>query len=168
MNSFKTLAIAVFGLVGASLSAQNVIDKVDISVFPAPEKGYVQYLVEVPHSTMEEDANKKIEIMVGKYAEVDKCNRFFLNGELKEQALKGFGYNYYTFKSDGNIGGTLMGCGDTGKVNKFISSKPILTDYNGRMPIVIYAPEGFDVQYKIYKAEPESYKAYHVRQKKSK
>lgn len=168
MNNFKTLAIAIFGLVGTSLSAQNIIDKVDTSVFPAAEKGYVQYLVEVPHSTMEEDANKKVEISVGKYAEVDKCNRHFLGGELKQQELKGFGYNYYTFKSDGNVAGTLMGCNETGTVRKFVSSRPVLMDYNGRMPIVIYAPEGFEVQYKIFKAQPETYKAYQVRQKKSK
>ncbi len=166
MRNFKTLALVVFGLIGSSVSAQYTLDKIDLSIFPKAEKGMVQYVVEVPHSTMEEDANKKVEVFIGKNQEVDTCNRHFLSGELQQNELKGFRYSYYTFKSSGNVGGTLMACGDTKKVTKFVTSKPVLMDYNGRMPIVIYAPEGFDVQYKIYKAEPENYRAYQVRQKK--
>lgn len=166
MKNFKTLALVAFGLLASSLSAQYSLDKIDLSIFPKAEKGMVQYVVEVPHSSMEDDANKKIEILVGKNTQTDKCNRYFLNGDLKENELKGFGYTYYTFKSDGNVGSTMMGCGDTGTTTKFVTAKPTLMDYNGRMPIVIYAPEGFDVQYKIYKAEPEKYRAYQVKQKK--
>ena len=114
---------------------------------------------------MEDNSNKKIEIFVGKNTKVDKCNRHFLSGELQSQELKGWGYNYYTFKTNGNIGGTLMACNETGTVDKFVSAQPFLTDYNGKMPIVIYAPEGYDVQYKIFKAEPENYRAFQVKQK---
>ena len=166
----KLLAIAVLGLglIGSStLSAQQyVIDKMDLSVFPKAEKGYQQYVIEVPHSTLEEDGNKKVEVYVGKYTQVDKCNRHFLSGEIITKDLKGYGYNYYEFKTNGTIAGTMMGCGESGTVTKFVTAQPILKDYNGRMPIVIYVPEGYDVQYKIYKADSETYRAAQVRTKK--
>lgn len=148
------------------ISAQSVIDKIDTSVFPKAQKGMVQYVIEVPHSSIDQDANKKIEIYVGQYKDTDKCNHQFLNGELVQKDLKGYGYQYYEFKTNGEIASTLMGCGDTGTINKFVTAQPQLTDYNGRMPIVVYAPEGYDVQFKIYKAEPETYRAYQVRSKK--
>ena len=164
-NKIAALSLLALGLFGGSTAFAQNIDKVDTSIFPKPEKGYVQYVIEVPHSTIEEDNNKKIEIYVGKYTQVDKCNTFRLSGEFKKEDLKGWGYNYYTFKTNGNIMATQMGCLDNSSVSKFVSAGPFDSNYNGRMPIVIYVPEGYDVQYKIFKAEPETYKAMQVRQK---
>src|SRR5690606_10006724 len=144
------------------MQAQNIHSKVDTKIFPEPKKGFTQFVIEVPFSSMEEDANKKIEIFVGKYQEVDTCNRHSLMGELQTKDLQGWGYNYYEFQSKGDVVGTLMGCGDNQKVSKFISSQGLLLNYNGRMPIVIYVPEGMVVHYKIYKAERQTYQALQV------
>jgi ecotin len=144
------------------MQAQNIHSKVDTKIFPEPKKGYTQFVIEVPFSSMEEDANKKIEIFVGKYADVDTCNHHSLTGEFQTKDLQGWGYSYYEFQSKGDIVGTMMGCGNHQKVSKFISSQGLLLNYNGRMPIVLYVPEGFEVQFKIYKAEPETYKALQV------
>lgn len=154
--------LAIGLILGVQQWSAQTIQKVDTSVFPKPAKGMVQYVVEVPHSTMDQDSNKKIEILVGKYEQTDTCNKQFLNGELEKKDLKGWGYNYYEYKSNGQMMTTLMGCPNNETITKFVTSQPYLTDYNGRMPIVIYVPEGFDVQYKIYKAEPETYKAQQV------
>lgn len=165
-NKISYLFVFMLALVSSpQLWAQATLYKFDTSVFPKPEKGFVQYVIDVPHSNIDEDATKKIEISVGKYSQVDSCNSFFLNGELKSEELKGFGYTYYTFKTNGTIMSTSMGCLDNSSKNKFVTSKPTMVDYNGRMSIVIYAPEGYDVQYKIYKAQPESYRAYEIKQK---
>lgn len=144
------------------MQAQNIHSKVDTKIFPEAKKGYTQFVIEVPFSSMEEDANKKIEIFVGKYADVDTCNHHSLTGEFQSKDLQGWGYSYYEFHSKGDIVGTMMGCGDYKKVTKFIRSQGFLLNYNGRMPIVLYVPEGMEVQYKIYKAEPETYKALQV------
>lgn len=144
------------------MQAQNIHSKVDTKIFPESKKGYTQFVIEVPFSSMEDDANKKIEIFVGKYQEVDTCNRHSLMGEFQTKDLQGWGYNYYEFQSNGDVVGTLMGCGDDQKVSKFISSQGLLLNYNGRMPILIYVPEGMVVHYKIYKAEPETYQALQV------
>ena len=147
---------------GAQLLMAQMVQKIDTNIFPKPQKGMVQYVIEVPHSSIDEDSQKKVEIFVGKYEQTDTCNRQFLNGELEKKDLKGWGYTYYQFKTNGQSMTTLMGCPNTETITKFVTAQPYLTDYNGRMPIVIYVPEGYEVQYKIYKAEPESFKALEV------
>ena len=159
------LAIGLF-LGVQQISAQDIVDKVDTSIYPKAEKGMVQYLIEVPHSTIEEDSNKKIEISVGKYMSTDTCNTQFLSGEFVEKDVKGYGYNYLEFKTNGQVGSTLIGCLDTKSITKFVTAQPKLTNYNGRLPIVVYVPEGYEVQFKIFKAEPETYRAYQINPKK--
>ena len=163
MKTILSKGILGIMLIGFQFAlGQNVNQKVDTSIFPKPEKGFEQFVIEVPHSSIDEDANKKVEIIVGKYASVDTCNRQFLMGELESKDLQGWGYNYYTFNTNGNIGGTMMVCNNSEKVEKFVAAQGFMTDYNGRMPIVVYVPEGYQVQYKIYKAEPETYQAMQV------
>lgn len=150
--SFSTLAFA-----------QSTNMRQDLSMFPKPEEGYKQMVIDVPHS--ENDDKKKIEFSVGKMMEVDGCNTFFLAGELEQKDLDGWGYNYYVFKTDGTVGGTRMGCPDMPNRHLFVSAQPEMVRYNGRMPIVIYVPTDYDVQFKIYKAEDDVYRASEVRHK---
>ncbi len=124
-----------------------------VSMFPKPEKGQVQYIIDVPHST--KDDTKKIEFFVGKMTETDACNNHGLMGQFEERDLQGWGYNYYEFKTDGQIRSTMMGCPDAKKIQQFVSSTGQLVRYNGRLPIVIYVPEGYEVRYKIYTTNDE-------------
>ena len=70
------------------------------------------------------------------------------------------------FLLKGEVTATMMGCPDAPKRNLFVTAQPQLTRYNGKMPIVIYVPEGYDVTYSIYKTDGEEYKAMEVRHKK--
>lgn len=162
----KTGMIVTTLLISISAMAQTLL-KQDVSIFPEPEKGMVKYVIEVPHAGIDGDSNKKIEFFVGKYMETDACNKYFLAGSFEQKDLQGWGYNYYVFKTNGDVGSTQMFCqGD--KKTSFVQAKSIMTDYNGRMPIVIYAPEGYEVKFKIYKAEPETYQAAEAKVKKAK
>lgn len=38
------------------------------------------------------------------------------------------------------------------KVKKFVSGTPLLIRYNSRLPIVVYAPEGYEIKYRIWTA----------------
>lgn len=155
---------AVFAIFTSStLMAQNFMHQ-DISIFPKPQAGVTQWVINVPHS--ENDDQKKVEIYVGKTQEVDKCNNHILTGSFETKPLEGWGYEYLVFTTNGNIMATQMGCMDNTKAAKFIMAQPQVMRYNGRLPIIVYAPEGYEVKYKIYKAEPEFYKAGEVRQKK--
>ncbi|MBB1140500.1 ecotin [Myroides sp. WP-1] len=147
-----------------SLTTASMAQKVDVSIFPKPEKGYKQMVIEVPHS--KQDDNKKIEFTIGKMMEVDGCNSFGLMGKLEKKDLQGWGYDYYVFQSKGDVFSTQMACPDAPKRNLFVSSQPETTRYNGRMPIVIYVPEEFEVKFKIYTAGQDEYEAQEVRIKK--
>ena len=147
-----------------SLTTMSMAQKVDVSIFPKPEKGYKQMVIEVPHS--KQDDNKKIEFTVGKMMEVDGCNSFGLMGKLEKKDLQGWGYDYYVFQSKGDVFSTQMACPDAPKRNLFVSSQPEMTRYNGRMPIVIYVPEDMEVKFKIFTADQDQYEAQEVRFKK--
>jgi ecotin len=38
------------------------------------------------------------------------------------------------------------------QVEQFIVGKPLLVQYNSRLPIVVYAPEGYEISYRIWQA----------------
>lgn len=161
MKSFSLLV--VFITLSIQAIAQQVITKQDLSIFPKPEKGYKKVIIEVPHS--DKDDQKKIEFSVGKWMEVDGCNYFNLQGGLETKNLEGWGYNYYVFKTNGQVTSTMMACPDAPKRNIFVAAQPEMTRYNGKLPIVIYVPEAYEVQFKIFKAEDEIYIAAEERSK---
>jgi ecotin len=43
------------------------------------------------------------------------------------------------------------------KVDRFVTlgGKPYLIRYNSKLPVVVYVPEGFEVRYRIWRADPE-------------
>lgn len=56
------------------------------------------------------------------------------------------------------MGGTLMAVDPNApKVDRFIriGGNPYLIRYNSRLPVVVYAPEGVEVRYRLWHAEPE-------------
>ncbi|MDR0228336.1 MAG: ecotin family protein [Flavobacteriaceae bacterium] len=165
MKKVIGLLIAVLGL-SFTVTAQEQVYRLDASIFPKPEKGYKQVVIDVPHST--EDNNKRIEFSVGKYAEVDGCNHYSLMGKLEEKNLEGWGYTYFEFKSDGNMTSTLMGCPDAPKRNLFVTATPQLVRYNGKLPIIIYVPQDYQVKFKVFATNGEEFIASENRYKASK
>jgi len=149
-----------FGILGMAQSIQ----KVDVSIFPKPEKGMKKVVIEVPHS--EKDSSKKIEIVVGKYMETDTCNHYGLSGEFSTHDLKGWGYQYLTFQTNGATPSTMMACNDSEKIHQFVFSKGHLMDYNGKMPVVLYLPEGYEAKFKIYTSNGDLYSAQEIPQNK--
>ena len=155
-GKLKVLSILVaFITLSVQAMAQQVITKQDLSIFPKPEAGYKKVVIEVPYSS--KDDQKKIEFSVGKWMEVDGCNYFNLQGTLESKDLQGWGYNYYVFTTNGQVTSTMIGCPDAAKRHLFVTARPEMVRYNGKLPIVVYVPEEYDVQFKIYKAEEETY-----------
>lgn len=160
----KLWTLLTLFIVTISTTMAQGLTKVDVSIFPAPEKGYKQVVIEVPHS--DQDDNKKIEFFIGKMMEVDGCNSYNLMGKLEKKDLQGWGYDYYVFESKGDAFSTRKGCGDMPKRNMFVSSQPELARYNGKMPIVIYVPEDMQVKFKIFTSGKETFTASEIVQKK--
>lgn len=162
MKKVLSLIVAFFGLMTVTM-AQS-ITRTDVSIFPVPEKGYKQVVIDVPHSS--KDDSKKIELSVGKWMEVDGCNHFSLMGKLEQKDLQGWGYSYYVFTTTGDVVSTRMGCIDTPNRNLFVTAQPELARYNGKLPIVIYVPEEYEVKFKIFTTDGEEYQASEFRRKK--
>ena len=56
------------------------------------------------------------------------------------------------------MAGTLTGVDpNTPKVNQFVTlgGEPYLIRYNSLLPIVVYVPEGVEIQYRVWSAEPK-------------
>ena len=77
-NKLTKLTFIIIALAGfTKLSAQQeLLDQIDVDIFPKPEKGLVQYVINLPYSSMEDINNKKIEIYVGKTTKAEiKCHK---------------------------------------------------------------------------------------------
>jgi len=153
----KGLSLLVVFFATVSMTMAQQIIKQSTDIFPAAKDGYKKLVIEVPHSA--NDDQKKIEFSVGKWMDVDACNHHRLMGTLEKKDLEGWGYNYYEFTSKGEVMSTMIGCLDNSTRHLFVSAEPEMVRYNGKLPIVIYVPEDMDVQFKIYKAEPDVYVA---------
>jgi ecotin len=57
------------------------------------------------------------------------------------------------------MAGTLIGVDPKApKVSRFITlgGEPFLVRYNSRLPLVVYVPNGVEVRYRLWKAEPDT------------
>lgn len=145
----KNSLIALIMLSSQLFSQNEALEA--LKAFPQAKANEKQVYIQVPEMNNEE--NYKIEVFIGKNEMVD-CNHYFMMGNIKEINLEGWGYTYFKVESNGQKGGTLMGCMDDSKVEKFITLEPKIFGYNSRLPLVFYIPNDFIVKYKVYSAGP--------------
>ncbi len=122
-----------------------------IDMFPNVKKDDIQHVITLPAKDNEQDY--KIEFFVTKTMEVD-CNHHALQGTLLAKDLKGWGYTYFVFQTNGDIISTMMACPDKTLTKKDVPSSGQLLNYNSKLPVVIYTPKGYKVKYKLLKAIP--------------
>lgn len=148
--------ILIFGIVALVSTQTFAQSSDDINMFPKPEANKVQKVIQL--NPLENEEDFMVEVMIGKKTMTDGCNNYFLIGKLEEKNLEGWGYNYYTFESEGNIASTLMGCFNTKGEEKVVYAETTKVRYNSRLPIVIYAPKDVEVNYRIWKADTTIHK----------
>jgi len=124
--------------------------------YPAAKKGETRFVVHLPQLADEHSAH--VELIVGQEQDTDGVNHVSLGGKIVESDVKGWGYPRY----DVTIGpglSTLIGV-PPGQptVRKFVTlgGNPHLIRYNSKLPVVVYVPEGYELRYRIWKAEPEA------------
>lgn len=153
MNKATIIFIALTMLSTSRLAfAQTKTEKfvkLDISMYPKVKKGYKQLIIQLPVEENENDL--KIELFIGLEKLVD-CNYHTVIGKAKEITVEGWGYDYYMVESSGETMSTRMGC-PTPPTRKFVSMSAIFTRYNSKLPIVLYVPKDFEVQYRFWKAD---------------
>lgn len=147
-------SIAVFSFLVA-MSSVSVAD--NMKAFPPAAKGMVRHVLQLPEQ--KDEYAFKVELIVGKTVELDEGNRYFFGGKIEEENIEGWGFPRYVVSQLGPMAGTLMAVEPTTpKVNRFITlgGEPYLIRYNSRLPVVVYAPEGVEVRYRIWSAGPEA------------
>jgi ecotin len=119
-----------------------------LNAFPTEKEGYVRHVLLLPE--INDSRERKVEIIPGKIAEVD-CNRHILSGAISSVTIDGWGYDYLVFDSNGTIASTRMACAEPPTL-EFVYGQTEFVRYNSRLPIVVFAPAGFEVRYRIWEA----------------
>jgi ecotin len=128
----------------------------NLQAFPLAAAGQVRYVLEVPPQA--DESAFQVELAVGKTVQTDEHNRYFFGGQIQEEIIPGWGFPRFVVSALGPMAGTLMAVDPQAlKVERFImlGGEPFLIRYNSRLPIVVYAPEGVEVRYRIWSAGPD-------------
>jgi ecotin len=147
-----TVALAALTSVGLAGDEKSHWEK----AYPPAEAGMVRYVLHLP--TLTNETEVKVELIVGKTVETDGANKYFFTGKIKEETVSGWGFPRYNV-TIGPMASTMMApAPGTPKVAKFVTlgGEPYLIRYNSKLPVVVYAPEGIEVRYRLWKGEPES------------
>ena len=142
--SFATVACAT----GPTPELSSVAD------FPAASEGqarHVIWLAEQPHEEL-----LKVEIVPGKLMMTD-CNTRGLMGDFTKKDLSGWGYSYYQLDNVAGPIATMMACPDNTKKEAFVpvQGDNFILGYNSKLPVVVYAPKGVEVRYRIWSASEQ-------------
>ncbi|MEI7901341.1 MAG: ecotin family protein [bacterium] len=150
----KKISVTALSLLSALLSAQAADN---MKAFPPAAEGMVRHVMQLPKQ--DDEYAFKVELIVGKTVQLDEGNRYFFGGKIEEQIIEGWGFPRYMVGKLGPMAGTMMAVDpDAPKVSRFITlgGEPYLIRYNSRLPVVVYAPEGVEVRYRIWSAAPEA------------
>ena len=143
--------LALLALISVASAADN------LKAFPPPEKGMKRLVLNLPETANEADL--KVEVLIGKMVKIDAVNRYFFGGRLETKTLQGWGFDYHILRQLGPITGTLMAPPpDSPQVERFITlrGEPQLLRYNSRLPLVIYVPKGVEVRYRLWRADAQA------------
>lgn len=148
---YSIAVLLISSVVYSAIAADNM------KAFPPAEEGMVRHVLHL--AKQDDESACKVELIVGKMVPVDESNRYFFSGKIEEETISGWGFPRYNIRTLGSMAGTLLAIDpNTPKVNRFITlgGEAYLIRYNSRLPIVVYAPEGVEVRYRLWRAEPES------------
>ena len=126
-----------------------------MKAFPPADPGMVRYVLQLPKQA--DESAFKVELIVGKTVQVDEGNRYFFGGTIEEVTIEGWGFPRYVVSKLGPMAGTLMAVDPHApRVDRFVvlGGDPYLVRYNSLLPLVVYAPEGVDVRYRLWRADP--------------
>ena len=149
------------GVIGEAVSAVKVKRPDDDShwqkAYPAAAAGMKRIVIHL--DAQADEYAWKIELSVGKVMETDGVNHIGGGAKIAEKTVDGWGYTYFE-ATQAAMMSTLIGVPPgTPKVTRFVTmagTGPVR--YNSRLPLVVYVPEGLEVRYRLWKAEPETRK----------
>jgi ecotin len=128
-----------------------------LKAFPPPPDGMQRFVIVLPHKAREQEDRFGVELVTGREMLTDGVNLLRLGNRIEARTLKGWGYTYYEVTGSSEAMSTLMAPPPGApQVKRFVSAMPLRIAYNSRLPVVVYAPKGYQVRYRIWTA-PETF-----------
>lgn len=150
----KKLCMIAFLSFFLAVPAARAVD--NMKAFPPADEGMARHVLQLPKQ--DDESLFRLELIVGKMILTDANNVYFFGGKIEEETIEGWGFPRFIVKALGPMGGTLMAVDpDAPKGERFVTlaGEPHLIRYNSRLPVVVYVPDGVEVRYRIWRAEPE-------------
>ena len=151
MNRIFLLTLTAILLAASPLVAQD-----DMQAFPPAGEGMERHVLRLPAEP--DETLLKVELILGKSVLTDAANRYFFGGEIAAETIPGWGYTRYVLPRLGPMAGTLMAVDPAApKVERFITlaGEPFLIRYNSRLPVMVYAPAGVEVRWRVWRADAQ-------------
>lgn len=125
---------------------------VGLGVFPLHIDGKQRRVIDLPK--VADESRFMVELVPGKTELVD-CNLRSYRAPLKRATLDGWGYSYYVLGEPTPGPTTLKSCPDGSKARRFVRvrGEGLMLPYNSRLPLVVYVPQGFQLKYRIWRAD---------------
>jgi len=151
MKAVRLLTFLPLLLAGITVTAAEPLD-----AFPVAEEGMERFVIVLPQHDNGQEEKLQVEIIVGREMLTDGVNRQRLGNSIEPRSLKGWGYTYYKVTGSSQVISTLMAAPEgVEKVKSFVSAPSLFVRYNSRLPIVVYAPTGYQVHYRFWQAGEE-------------
>ena len=148
-----TVSLVCSAVMAVTAANTPAAEHKELKAFPPAGDGMVRFVIVLPHKDRGEEGDLKVELIAGKQMETDGVNLYRLGSNINPQPLVGWGYTFYKVKGDGPAMSTMMAAPPgTPKETKFVGGQPLQIRYNSRLPVVIYAPKGYDIRYRIWRA----------------
>jgi ecotin len=153
------LIVTAFLISAGLVIAQPKAVHPELKAFPTAATGMTRFVITLTDKERGEDDSFKVELVAGKTLMTDGINKLRLGSSLEPRPLEGWGYTYYQVSGSDKVMSTLMAVPEgQQQVEQFVGGKPLLVRYNSRLPIVVYAPEGYEIHYRIWQA-PTDFKS---------
>jgi len=148
---FASVALSLV-LAGCATPAPTAVDKT--APFPEAKEGFERHIIWLHEE--ENERAREVEVLAGKTMEVD-CNIHWFSGELTQATVEGWGYNYFELNEVVGPMSTMKACPNGNKMKAFVpvNGSGFKLTYNSRLPVVVYAPEGVEVRFRIWEAGQE-------------
>ena len=151
---FKLIKSAL--MIGLLLSSTSCLaaEHSELKAFPEAEEGKERFVIVLPHVERVADNNLKVELIPGKTMQTDGVNQMRHGSILEAKPLQGWGYTFYEVVGKDVAMSTMMAVPEGAeKKEQFVPGEPLLIRYNSRLPIVVYAPKGYEIRYRIWRAD---------------
>jgi len=160
-NSTNRLIVGIVALGFLSIGGSAIAaDHSELKAFPPAQQGMQRFVIVLPHKERGEEDDFRVEIIVGREMLTDGVNRVRLGNAIEPHTLEGWGYTYYEVTANSETISTLMAPPEGApKVKAFVTAAPLQIRYNSRLPIVVYAPNGYEIRYRIWNASKTTHEA---------